>query len=221
VPPALTYKPVKFDLQELKARDDGWTFSGYASTFGNVDEGGDVVLKGAFLDSLERRPSPKLLWQHDVGEPLGKVISLREDERGLFGEFKISRTTRGQDAYQLLKDGALDSMSIGYIPADQEFTGDGVRQLKAVDLLEISVVSIPMNEEALITSIKSAARHVPPHRVIAELKAWIVELEASAASDGVPSTTPPTVVVAVHKAGFENRRRRAQLLGLVVGDRAS
>ena len=77
-----------------------------------------------------------------------------------------------------------------------------------------------MNEQAVITSIKSAARHVPPHRVIAELKAWIVELEASAASDSGPPITSP-VVVAVHKAGLENRLRRARLLGLVVGDRAS
>ena len=126
MPPALTYKPVRFELQELKARDDGWSFSGYASTFGNVDEGGDVVMRGAFRESLEHRPNPKLLWQHDVGEPLGKVVNLREDERGLFGEFKISRTTRGQDAYQLLKDGAIDSMSIGYIPEDQDFS-DGRR----------------------------------------------------------------------------------------------
>jgi len=159
VPLALSYKSVGFDLQELKARDDGWSFSGYASTFLNIDEGGDVVMPGAFKASLGRR-RPKLLWQHDIAEPLGRVLGLREDDRGLFGEFKISKTARGHDAYQLLKDGAIDSMSIGYIPEDQEFSDSGIRQLKAVDLLEISVVSIPMNEEALITLVK--ARSVTP-----------------------------------------------------------
>ena len=154
MPLALSYKSVGFEVQELKARDDGWSFSGYASTFLNIDEGGDVVMPGAFKASLGRR-RPKLLWQHDIAEPLGRVMGLREDERGLFGEFKISRTSRGHDAYQLLKDGAIDSMSIGYIPEDQEFSDSGVRQLKAVELLEISVVSIPMNEEALITAVKA------------------------------------------------------------------
>jgi Escherichia/Staphylococcus phage prohead protease len=151
------YKSVGFELEELKSRgDDGWSFTGYASTFGNVDEGGDVVLRGAFSSSLARRV-PRLLWQHDMHEPIGKVLGLTEDDRGLHGEFKISRTTRGHDAYQLLRDGAIDSMSIGYIPEDQEFDEkSGVRQLKSVELLEISLVSIPMNGEARITAVKAA-----------------------------------------------------------------
>jgi len=156
------YKSVGFELEELKSRgDDGWSFTGYASTFGNVDEGGDVVLRGAFSSSLARRV-PRLLWQHDMHEPIGKVLGLTEDDRGLHGEFKISRTTRGHDAYQLLRDGAIDSMSIGYIPDEQEFDEkSGVRQLKSVELLEISLVSIPMNGEARITAVK-AARVSPP-----------------------------------------------------------
>lgn len=154
----MLYKSVAF---EIKARnDDGWGFSGYASTFGNLDQGGDVVVKGAFTHSLAHRV-PKFLWQHDTAEPIGRVLKLTEDEHGLFGDFLISRTTRGRDAYELLKDGALDSMSIGYIPEEQDFDEKtGVRELKAVDLLEISLVSIPMNEEARITAVK-AAQSVP------------------------------------------------------------
>ena len=158
----MLYKSVGFELEELKSRgDDGWSFTGYASTFGNVDEGGDVVLRGAFSSSLARRV-PRLLWQHDMHEPIGKVLGLTEDDRGLHGEFKISRTTRGHDAYQLLRDGAIDSMSIGYIPEEQDFDEkSGIRQLKSVELLEISLVSIPMNGEARITAVK-AARVSPP-----------------------------------------------------------
>ena len=195
--PSLTYKPVGFELDELKARDDGWTFSGYASTFGNVDEGGDVVLRGAFNNSLRERPSPRLLWQHDLSEPIGRVLSLREDARGLFGEFKISRTARGQDVYVLLKDGALDSMSIGYIPEDQEYSDDGVRQLKSVSLREISVVSMPMNEEALITAVKAASRSNP--RVVDQIQAAIAagpdELEAPVEPDvSAPVPSIPALV---------------------------
>ena len=155
----MQYKAIGFELQDLKARgEDGWEFSGYCSTFGNVDEGGDVVLRGAFRKSLAQRV-PKLLWQHDITEPIGKVLSLEEDDRGLHGEFKLSKTARGQDAYVLLKDGAIDSMSIGYLPSEKSLTPDGVRTLSAVDLLEISLVSLPMNAEARITAIKSA---LPP-----------------------------------------------------------
>jgi len=156
------YKSVGFELEEVKSRgDDGWSFSGYASTFGNIDEGGDVVLRGAFTNTLAQRV-PRLLWQHDMSEPIGKVVQLKEDDRGLHGDFLISRTTRGHDAYVLLKDGAIDSMSIGYIPEDQEFDDvHSVRKLKSVDLLEISLVSIPMNEEARITAVKAAQLPLP------------------------------------------------------------
>jgi uncharacterized protein len=153
----LSYKAVGFELADLKERNDGWSFSGYASTWNNIDLGGDVMVKGAFRESLASR-KPKLLWQHNIGEPIGVVSGLKEDERGLFGEFKISRTTRGADAYQLLKDSAIDSMSIGYVPTDVEYLDDGVRKLKSVDLLEISIVSLPMNEEALITAVKAMER---------------------------------------------------------------
>ena len=158
----MDYKSVGFALEELKSRgDDGWSFSGYASTFGNIDEGGDVVLRGAFTNSLAQRV-PRLLWQHDMSEPIGRVVQLKEDDRGLHGDFLISRTGRGHDAYVLLKDGAIDSMSIGYIPEEQEFDDQhNVRKLKSVDLLEISLVSIPMNEEARVTAVKAKQLVLP------------------------------------------------------------
>ena len=184
--PQPTYKAVEFELLDTKAAADGWTFSGYASTFGNIDDGGDVVLPGAFTDSLKTRPKPRLLWQHDSHEPLGVVLSMKEDARGLLGEWKISKTQRGADAYALLKDGAVDSLSIGYIPTDSEFTDDGVRKLKSVELLEVSLVSIPMNAEALVTSVK-AQLSVHVDRVLAdvrELTSRCQRLAALRAEDG-------------------------------------
>jgi HK97 family phage prohead protease len=149
------YKTVPFEVTELKATDSGWSFSGYASTFGNVDQGGDVVMRGAFDTSLVARKRRPLLWQHDLREPIGVEVSLKPDDRGLIGTWKVVDTARGTDAHKLLKAGAIDSMSIGYVPTEVEFDDVGTRLLKQIDLLECSVVSLPMNEQALITAVKS------------------------------------------------------------------
>jgi HK97 family phage prohead protease len=142
-------------ITEVKAAGDAWEVSGYASTFGNVDLGGDVIHRGAFADTLAAG-KVRFLYAHDPGQVLGTVQELKEDERGLFGRFKISRTSLGQDVHTLLRDGALDSFSIGYFPKDFEFDDDGVRHLKAIELLETSVVAIPMNPKAVVTGVKSA-----------------------------------------------------------------
>jgi hypothetical protein len=143
-------------VEDVKATDDGWTVSGYGSTFGNVDLGNDVVMPGAFKRSLQAGGKVRFLHSHDPRMVLGVAKSLREDDKGLFGEFKISKTKLGEDTRQLLKDGAMDSFSIGFITKEYEWTEKGeVRQLKDVDLLEVSLVSIPMNPQAMVTNIKS------------------------------------------------------------------
>jgi HK97 family phage prohead protease len=149
------YRTVPFELVELKASDGGHEFTGYASTFGNVDQGGDVVMRGAFEATLGKRARRPLLWQHDLREPIGVEKSLKPDDRGLLGTWKLVDTARGADAYKLLKAGAIDSMSIGYTAEDVAFDDANVRLLKSIDLLECSVVSLPMNEQATVTSVKA------------------------------------------------------------------
>lgn len=150
------YRTVPFELVDLKATDGGGhTFTGYASTFGNVDQGGDVVMRGAFDATLDKRARRPLLWQHDLREPIGVEQSLKADDKGLLGTWKIVDTARGGDAYKLLKAGAIDSMSIGYVAEDVQFDDTGVRLLKSIDLLECSVVSLAMNEQAQVTSVKA------------------------------------------------------------------
>ena len=159
----LLYKSTPLELVEIKAGDAGMQFTAYSSTFGNTDHGGDIVEKGAFADSLKSRPFRPLLWQHNMSEPIGIEKSIKEDGKGLLGTWQLVDTMRGQEAYKLLKAGAVRSMSIGYIPTKWEFedTGDGpaemTRRLKAVDLLENSVVSLPMNEEATVQNVKHLA----------------------------------------------------------------
>lgn len=144
-------------ITEVKATGDAWEVSGYASTFNNVDLGGDVVLRGAFSDSLKAGEPIRFLYSHNPAQVLGKPLALKEDEKGLRGTFRISKTALGQDVHTLLKDGALDSFSIGYIPRDFEYDDAGVRKLKAVDLLEVSVVAMPMNPAATVTAVKTDA----------------------------------------------------------------
>lgn len=146
------------EVSEVKAADDGWTVSGYASTFGNVDLGNDVVMPGAFTKALEGGSRVRFLHSHDPRMVLGVPLALKEDKTGLYGEFKISKTKLGEDTRELLRDGALDSFSIGYVPKEWEYEGKGderVRQLKEVSLLEVSLVAIPMNPEAIVTGLKS------------------------------------------------------------------
>lgn len=152
----MDYKSLPFQITELKAATSGWEVAGYASTFGGTpDSYGDIVAKGAFADSLLTRPNVKLLWQHDMGEPIGKVISLREDDKGLLGQWSIVPTDTGTKAHQLLQAGLVDSLSIGFMTKDAEYTADGVRLLKAVDLYEVSLVTVPANTNAVVTSFKA------------------------------------------------------------------
>ena len=145
---------------DFKTINDRGEFSGYLSTFGNVDLGGDIVEKGAFDVSLDKyRASgrkPKMLWQHNPTQPIGVWDDLKVDDRGLFGTGRLlTDTEKGREAYVLAKAGAIEGISIGYRTIDADLNANGTRSLKEVDLLEASVVTFPMNTEATITQIKS------------------------------------------------------------------
>jgi HK97 family phage prohead protease len=145
-------------IAEVKAAGDAWEVAGYVSTFGGApDHGGDVVLAGAFDATLASGRKTRFLYAHDHEQVLGVPLDLAPDKTGLFGRFKISRTRLGEEVHQLLKDGALDSFSIGYIPEEFEFDDTGARLLKQVELLESSIVALPMNDRAVVTRVKQAA----------------------------------------------------------------
>ena len=141
-------------IGELKDADDGWEVAGYASTWAR-DLGNDVVHPGAFKSTLESGARVRFLYAHDAASVLGRPLALEEDSTGLLGLFKISKTRLGHDVHTLLQDGSLDSFSIGFLAKDFDYDEKaGIRNLKAVDLLEISVVSLPMQPQALVTGVK-------------------------------------------------------------------
>ena len=148
---------IKSAAFELKREpDQNGEFEGYASVFDVVDLGMDVVAKGAFTKSLATR-KPKMLWQHDMAQPIGVWDEVREDERGLFVKGRLLKeVNKGREAMALLGAGAIDGMSIGYRTVESMPEGGGsVRKLIELELHEISIVTNPMLPVAKVTAIKS------------------------------------------------------------------
>jgi HK97 family phage prohead protease len=143
------------DLKDLTEQGE---FEGYAATFNNVDQGGDVCVPGCFSESLSKRPAAKvkMLMYHDTRRPVGVWTSMQEDSRGLKVSGKLLLTTQdGREAYELLRAGAIDAMSIGYRTLeDQIDRTTGVRKLLKVDLPEVSLVTFPMNDKATVNGVK-------------------------------------------------------------------
>jgi HK97 family phage prohead protease len=156
----MTTKTIDFPLSLKKIGDDG-TFEGYGSVFNVQDLGDDIVLAGAFAESLSGYKAagrlPALLWQHRQDEPIGIYTSVEEDAVGLKVAGQLAmKTSRGQEAHELMKMGALTGMSIGYRTREADYDRvTGVRKLKKVDLWEVSLVTIPMNDAARVSAVKS------------------------------------------------------------------
>lgn len=142
-------------ILELKADEaDENSLTGYASIFGNVDRVGDIVVSGAFAKSLETGRKVKMLWNHNPETVIGVFDEIREDEKGLFVKGRFAATDKAQEVRELVKMGAIDSMSIGYRTEVYEWTNSGERLLKEVSLYEISLVTFPANESANVISAK-------------------------------------------------------------------
>lgn len=140
---------------QIKADSEG-RIEGYASRFGELDRGGDIVVKGAYAGSLSSGRKPKMLWQHDPSQPIGVWDEVKEDDTGLFVRGRILETVeKGREVKSLIEAGAIDGMSIGYRTIKADRATDGARLLKELDLWEVSMVTFPMLESAR-ASVKAA-----------------------------------------------------------------
>jgi len=152
--------PVELKMDPNNSTEQYGVFEGYGSMFGNTDLGNDVIEKGAFRESLLSRPPEKvkLLYQHKSDMPIGVFDEIREDSNGLYVKGRLAlKTKAGQEAYELLKMGALDGLSIGFKtdPKDVAYEERGkVRRIKKVDLMEVSLVTFPMNPKATVRLVK-------------------------------------------------------------------
>ena len=156
----------------VKQLDDTGMFEGYASVFGNTDSYGDVVDRGAFAKTIgDKAGRFPILWQHNPDEPIGVSTGMVEDMHGLAvtGQLNLD-TQRGREAYSLLRQGALQGLSIGYQTVNSVMDGK-LRRLTEVKLWEFSVVTFPANELANVTSVKATALEMAAAWAAAEVKA--------------------------------------------------
>ena len=158
----MSRKTFALNIKSIEDQNGDRTFTGYGSTFGNVDRVGDIVEPGAFTKSLEEHKTngttPSLLLHHDLTRPIGVWKMIQEDAHGLALEGKLTAGVRDADeAYALLKDGALHSMSIGYRVIKEDYNRKtGINHLRELTLHEVSLVTIPANAEALVALVKNA-----------------------------------------------------------------
>ncbi len=155
---------MEWDLERKFARfgdaldvKDGTEISGYASHFGQGDQGGDVVVKGAYARSLKAASDGgrkvKMLWQHDPTQPIGVWDEVREDETGLWVKGRLlDSTQKGREAAALIAAGALDGLSIGYRTLRSAKNDKGQRLLTELELWEVSLVTFPMLPSARVAA---------------------------------------------------------------------
>ena len=148
---------------------EGSRIAGYASLFGKRDQGGDVVMAGAYAASLRALEAKggrvKMLWQHDPGQPIGIWDEVREDARGLYVKGRIlTEVEKGREAVALIGAGAIDGLSIGYRTIKAEKDGKGQRLLSELELWEVSLVTFPMLQDARV-----AAKGDAPEALLREL----------------------------------------------------
>lgn len=147
---------------QIKAAGDDGTVEGYGSVFGVRDNYDDVIAPGAFAACLKAHQvagtMPAMLWQHDACEPIGVWTEMVEDSKGLRIKGQLALDTmRGKEAHALLKLGALNGLSIGFVSKQWSYDRDTeVRTLTEIDLWEVSLVTFPANEKARVTSVKAA-----------------------------------------------------------------
>lgn len=138
----------------IDADEKAGIVKGYGSVFGNVDSDGDIINKGAYKKTIEENGNRvKYLYQHDMDKPLGKIVKLGEDDKGLYFEAEIPKTTLGKDVIELMKAGVITENSVGILPIQKDNSGE-YRQLNEVKLYEISAVTLAANDQAILLDVK-------------------------------------------------------------------
>jgi len=157
---------------DIKADVDKRIITGYAAIFDSLDSDRDVIQKGAFAHTIQHDFNPpgegksrvKLLWQHKRHEVIGRPFLLQEDSKGLLFKSRVSKTMRGDEALELIRDHAVDEMSFGFDVMKSHFIdwmGEGmseamrVRLLTQLKLWEISPVTWGANSSTSVEQSKA------------------------------------------------------------------
>lgn len=180
---------------EIKAVDEGeGIIEAYVSVFNNIDSYGDIMVPGAFKESLEKwfPRYPKGIWAHDWSQPIAKTLEAREDERGLYIKAQIILSVqRGREAWELIKSGVMTDFSFGYEINDYEFNAQGYRLLKRVTIYEWSPVLVGANNQATLIAAKSAGQE-PLQEEEVEVPDETPDDMIPVEETETPEVTPPT-----------------------------
>lgn len=190
---------VPLEVKALHARE----FEGHAAVFRNVDQGGDIVMPGAFRRSLTDHTRagtwPPMFWMHDPAAVPGVWKAMEEDATGLRVIGELIDTQLGNEVHELLTKQAVRGLSIGYRvpPGGSDVDRDGHRLLKEINLVEASIVTLAMNPLARVEGVKarlsSAGEYVPTVR----------EFEASLRQAGYSKSVARTLVARVYDDASE------------------
>ena len=153
-----------------KSADDAGTISGYFSTYDRIpDSYGDVIAKGAFTETIEKRkasghPFP-LCWNHDLDQIIGSVNpdDIQDTDKGPLMTASFFNTPLAQEKREIVKSGVVYQFSFAYDileagPVELE-NGIKANELKKLDLFEVSIVPIPANQNAVMTEVKAGRRN--------------------------------------------------------------
>lgn len=168
---------------EIRSDGTGRTVHGILvpyNTPARVSDGGpsyqEMFAPGAFTRDIQARNGDfravKFLYQHDHTEPIGRAVELSEDAAGFYGAFRVAKTSRGDEALELLREGVLDSFSIGFraidpAPGDPFDPREVVVRTKAA-LRETSLVTFPAYVGALVAGVRDAQENVPSDEGLVE-----------------------------------------------------
>jgi HK97 family phage prohead protease len=152
---------------ELRANSDGRTIFGIAVPYNKEQRITNTMIevfrKGVFSEVIKAPHRVKLLRGHGENNVLGRATLLRETDDGLYAEFKISKTREGDEALELVKDGALDQLSVGFMPIKNKKRTDGVMERLKAHLAEVSLVTFgAYGELASVTGMREGQPHLTP-----------------------------------------------------------
>ena len=216
---------------EIRSDGTGRTVHGILvpyNTPARVSDGGpsyeEMFVLGAFERDIEARNGDfrgvKFLYQHNHDEPIGRAVELREDASGLFGAFRVAKTARGDEVLELLREGVLDSFSIGFRPVDPA-PGDPIKHGEPVvrtkaSLRETSLVTFPAYAGALVAGVRAIEPKDHHDDLVVVAEADTTELE-SARTDQ-PTPDPDPAPAPLHSGLSPAQRRTALLNHLLKGE---
>ena len=211
--PSLEWRESKITL----ASDDSRTIEGLAVPYERETKLGSGYYEIIAVDAYQPDGGVghvKLLWRH--GEVIG-VGTATSGPDGVTIHARLSRTSAGDDAYQLVKDCAVDSLSIGFIPLEYEETWDDddnlhVRQ-KLIDIKEVSLVPWPAYDDAKVTKVREKTQR----EETSKMDTSTLETEVMRLRNSLDELR--TTVAAPHAAPHVERRCAAEIVkALVSGD---